>query len=492
MLPWHGLRIISFLSKVVIVMRRTILFVVALLLLAVTVRSQTVTGTRVNTQTGYDIYRDSSLIERHTLTATGESIILSPFAPVFTGQWTVNGSLCAAGQVVQGGSPTTCTATPTVTSVTLTDAGQVLAKQTTNALGVTAKRVSFLETGYTNGQSSPFATMWGTFYANNWGSDDGMTVEGRAAAAGSPANPALEVSGRAFDATTYAAVQISGTIAAGSGGGYNLQAVGPTSKVFSICNQNGTAACHYLQWYMLGSGATTQRVESGLDGNPIGAAFVAGSSVINLTAATSLAPVQWSPASVLCGAAWKTDATTGSQTDCWDTVVKPVSQAGLTASTLSFGASINSGTSFTEKMSLTSGGLLTTTSLSTGAATTSSLSTSSLSLAALAFSSTAPTIASGGCTSPAVTWSNGTSSFLLTIGSSCTGVKTITLTLPAAAHFWQISCDNNTSDARQQASMLVNRATSTTAVVLTHYARVTGLQGDFTAADTFLCSAHGG
>lgn len=39
-------------------------------------------------------------------------------SPVFTGQWTVNGSLCAAGQVVQGGSPTTCTATPVVTSLT--------------------------------------------------------------------------------------------------------------------------------------------------------------------------------------------------------------------------------------------------------------------------------------------------------------------------------------------------------------------------------------
>lgn len=37
--------------------------------------------------------------------------------PTFTGQWTVNGSLCASGQVLQGGNPTTCTAAPQITRV---------------------------------------------------------------------------------------------------------------------------------------------------------------------------------------------------------------------------------------------------------------------------------------------------------------------------------------------------------------------------------------
>lgn len=60
-----------------------------------------------------------------TATVTMQAVILvarSLFplsAPSLTGQWTVNGSLCAAGQVVQGGSPTTCTATPTLTSLTI-------------------------------------------------------------------------------------------------------------------------------------------------------------------------------------------------------------------------------------------------------------------------------------------------------------------------------------------------------------------------------------
>lgn len=110
----------------------------------------------------------------------------------------------------------------------------------------------------------------------------------------------------------------------------------------------------------------------------------------------------------------------------------------------------------------------------------------------LAASSTAPTIPSGGCTSPAVTWANGTQTFLLTLGSSCTGVKTLTLTLPAAAHFWACTGENNTNDAQQAANHPVARATSATAVIVTNYSRTTGLQADFTASDTLLLSCSGG
>jgi hypothetical protein len=50
-------------------------------------------------------------------TITGVSITSAN--PVFTGQWTVNGSLCAAGQLLQGGSPTVCTATPFVSRLSV-------------------------------------------------------------------------------------------------------------------------------------------------------------------------------------------------------------------------------------------------------------------------------------------------------------------------------------------------------------------------------------
>ena len=114
-----------------------------------------------------------------------------------------------------------------------------------------------------------------------------------------------------------------------------------------------------------------------------------------------------------------------------------------------------------------------------------------LGFATLAISGTAPTIASGGCTSPAVTSSNGTAAFLITIGTSCTGVKTVTLTMPAASNFWACQGHNNTSDAAQQTNVIAARATGTTAVVLTSYDRVTGLQEDFTASDTYLLQCFG-
>ena len=115
-----------------------------------------------------------------------------------------------------------------------------------------------------------------------------------------------------------------------------------------------------------------------------------------------------------------------------------------------------------------------------------------LGFASLAVSGTAPTIASGGCTSPAVTWNNGTATFLVTIGTSCAGVKTFVLTMPAATTGWAVDCANNTSDAAQQTNYAVARSTSTTAVVVTSYDRVTGLQEDFTASDSYLCKASGG
>jgi hypothetical protein len=116
----------------------------------------------------------------------------------------------------------------------------------------------------------------------------------------------------------------------------------------------------------------------------------------------------------------------------------------------------------------------------------------SVALGSLALSSTAPTIASGGCTDPAVTWHNGTAAFLVTVGTSCTGVTQVTLTLPAAANLWACRAENNTSNAQQAANVVAARATSATAVVLTNYARTTGLAADFTASDTLLVSCVGG
>lgn len=103
-------------------------------------------------------------------------------------------------------------------------------------------------------------------------------------------------------------------------------------------------------------------------------------------------------------------------------------------------------------------------------------------------SAVAPTIPVA-CTTPTVTWSNGTASFQIDVGSSCTGITTLSFTMPSASNGW--SCD---------ARNLSNSATSTpwqsagtpTSVTFTNYARTTGLAADWTAGDDIRVSCLGG
>lgn len=108
----------------------------------------------------------------------------------------------------------------------------------------------------------------------------------------------------------------------------------------------------------------------------------------------------------------------------------------------------------------------------------------------LAISSTAPTIASGGCTSPAVTNNNGTASFLITLGSSCTGISTFTLTLPAATNRWACTAIDLTTPATYQPAETA--AASTTSVVITNFNRTTGIAADYVAGSTVRVSCIAG
>jgi hypothetical protein len=96
-------------------------------------------------------------------------------------------------------------------------------------------------------------------------------------------------------------------------------------------------------------------------------------------------------------------------------------------------------------------------------------------------SATAPTIASGGCTSPAVTNVNGTAAFEITIGTSCTGVSTIVLTFPAAVHGWSCKATDLTSNSTNAVDQ--SSSVSTTSVTLTSYSRTAGTALAWTASD---------
>lgn len=110
----------------------------------------------------------------------------------------------------------------------------------------------------------------------------------------------------------------------------------------------------------------------------------------------------------------------------------------------------------------------------------------------LVWSPTAPTIASGGCTTgsaQSVSQANGTAAFEITLGGATCG-STITLTLPAAAHKWVCDAHDITTPASNTVEQ--SAAASTTSVVLTNYARTTGLAANFTGADVLAvkCSAY--
>lgn len=99
---------------------------------------------------------------------------------------------------------------------------------------------------------------------------------------------------------------------------------------------------------------------------------------------------------------------------------------------------------------------------------------------------TAITIASGGCTSPAVTESSGTASFEITIGSSCSGSQPLVLTFATAPDGWVCHADDITHPAQ-----IHQTAYGTTSVTLTNYPLAGGAAQAWTAADVVvgMCTA---
>lgn len=90
-------------------------------------------------------------------------------------------------------------------------------------------------------------------------------------------------------------------------------------------------------------------------------------------------------------------------------------------------------------------------------------------------SSTAATVPVA-CTTPTVTWSNGTAAFQIDVGTSCTGVTTLAITLPAATNGWACDGINTTTNT---VYVTQTGAGTTTSATFTNYGRTTGLAVDF-------------
>ncbi|WP_169055446.1 glycosyl hydrolase family 28-related protein [Rhizobium sp. P44RR-XXIV] len=104
-------------------------------------------------------------------------------------------------------------------------------------------------------------------------------------------------------------------------------------------------------------------------------------------------------------------------------------------------------------------------------------------------SKTAPTISSGFCTSPSIVVPNGTWTFRISVGSSCSTSSGV-ITMPTAANGWDCKATSGTAVA---SSVPVQDLTGSTATSITirNYSRTTGAAANFTSGDVLLVSCVG-
>lgn len=76
------------------------------------------------------------------------------------------------------------------------------------------------------------------------------------------------------------------------------------------------------------------------------------------------------------------------------------------------------------------------------------------------------------CTSPTITWSNGTAAFQIDVGSTCAAVSTLVVTLPAVSNAYSCTAINTTTSATAAVEMT---ASTTTTATFTNFTRTTGL-----------------
>ena len=98
---------------------------------------------------------------------------------------------------------------------------------------------------------------------------------------------------------------------------------------------------------------------------------------------------------------------------------------------------------------------------------------------------TAPTLPVA-CTSPSVFSANGTAAFNVNVGTSCSGITTLSFTMPAATNFWACSASDITTPGQ-----MWQTAQSSTGATFTRY-NLAGTATDFTASDTISiqCTGH--
>lgn len=101
-------------------------------------------------------------------------------------------------------------------------------------------------------------------------------------------------------------------------------------------------------------------------------------------------------------------------------------------------------------------------------------------------SATEPTVANG-CTGEAMVRNNGSANFEFDVGTLCTGISTMVITLPAVANCWNCQCWNIT-----QRTNLMQSACGTTSATITNMGTSVATPADWTDGDNVQCACRGG
>ena len=104
------------------------------------------------------------------------------------------------------------------------------------------------------------------------------------------------------------------------------------------------------------------------------------------------------------------------------------------------------------------------------------------------WSATAPT-GPVACTSPTVTWSNGDATWQIDVGTTCAGISTLVVTLPAKTNANTCRADNRSNAATMQPAPT---AWGTTSITFTNFSRTTGLATDWADGADIIVSCTGG
>lgn len=206
--------------------------------------------------------------------------------------------------------------------------------------------------------------------------------------------------------------------------------------------------------------------------NGIGPAYVTADGVANTTPATATVQ-QWSGCILLRAQGWST-AAVASQTSDWCVYNQTSSATPNTLGRLLFASQVN-GAGFVDAMGLTPSGFL-------------NVGGGFILNGKVTQGATAPTVASGFCTSPSISSSNGTAAFTILIGSACAATTGV-LTMPAVATTgWACHFSNVTNPDSSTPSQT---ASTTSTVSVKNYVRTTGVAGNWTAADTIVAACTG-